>query len=163
MSVSSTSRHFPLIWPRSALDRVGIVPTLAVADTDSRTWNLVFLAFALPWFIYTSLYFYLQPRGLTVAPSLFMLLTGRPDPMCGLARTFAWMWRGDLTHAVLAYPLGPIVFAFTLLGAGYALVALPLGRTIRIEVAPRTKRLLVVAVVVAILANWLSKLLWLGM
>jgi len=143
--------------------RAGAALWLQRADAEGRARDLLILGLTGPWFVYTALYFFLHPRGLTAAPSMFMLLTGKPDPICGLTRTFAWMWRGDVLQAILVYPLGPLVFLLTVMAAAYALVAVPLGQTIRFEVAPRTLRILLVAVGIAIAANWLSKLLWLGM
>jgi hypothetical protein len=70
------------------------------AQGSDRTSAALILAFGLAWLAYTRLYFWLHPRGLTPALSPFMYLTGRPDPLCGLTRTFAWMWRGDVGQAV---------------------------------------------------------------
>ena len=122
-----------------------------------------FLALALPWLAYTRLYFWLHPRHLTFDPSLFMYLTGKPDPGCGLTRTFAWMWRGDVAHAALVYPLGPIIFLATFGLVGYwAVVALG-GRSLRISLSPSWQRGIVIVVLVALGLNWASKLIWLGM
>ncbi len=62
-----------------------------------------------------------------------MHLTGRPDPVCGLTRTFAWMWRGDVAHAVAVYPLGPLAFAARFPLLGYAAWILVSGRALRLE------------------------------
>ncbi len=80
-------------------------------DRRQRVSQLPALAMLIAWFAYTRLYFFLHPHGLTFDPSLFMYLTGKPDPTCGLTRTFAWTWRGDLGQAVRVYPLGPLAFA----------------------------------------------------
>src|SRR5712691_3935320 len=74
-------------------------PSVAAADRQERLTVAGLLALALAWLTYTRLYFWLHPRRLTFDPSAFMYLTGKPDPSCGLTRTFAWMWRGDLAHA----------------------------------------------------------------
>jgi len=152
-----------MIQPRLLLARAGVWVWLTKADVEGRARDLVFLGFLGPWFAYTALYFFLHPRGLTASASLFMWLTGRPDPACGLTRTFAWMWRGDVRQAILVYPLGPLVFLLTVLVAGYALVALPVGYTVRVRLAPRALRILLATAGIAVAANWLSKLLWLGM
>jgi Protein of unknown function (DUF2752) len=90
-------------------------PLTAVAPATSGdrwlAWTL--LGIALPWLVYTRLYFFLQPRHLTYDGSAFMWLFNKPDPSCGLTRTFAWMWRGDLGRAVAVYSLGPLVFLAT--------------------------------------------------
>jgi Protein of unknown function (DUF2752) len=93
----------------------------------------------LPWLLYTRLYFWLRPRGATIAPSLFMHLTGRPDPACGLTRTFAWMWRGDILRAIAVYPLGPAAFVAALAVLGYACLVLMSGRALREDLSPRPR------------------------
>jgi hypothetical protein len=122
----------------------------------------VILALGIAWLVYTRLYFWLHPRGLTVAPSLFMHVTGKPDPLCGLTRTFAWMWRGDLRHAVAVYPLGPAVFLGVFPLLGYALFVLVTGRVVRLRVSHTTRRLVLAAAISLLLLNWTAKILWLG-
>ena len=120
------------------------------------------LALGLAWLTYTRLYFWLHPRGLTTAPSLFMHLTGRPDPLCGLTRTFAWMWRGDVAHAVAVYPLGPLAFAASFPLLGWSAAVLVSGRTLRLDVPHAVRRAVLVIAVVAVALNWAAKLIWLG-
>jgi hypothetical protein len=124
-------------------------------------WTL--LGIALPWLIYTRLYFFLQPRHLTYDGGAFMWLFNKPDPSCGLTRTFAWMWRGDLGRAVAVYPLGPLVFVATVALALYAVVALLSGRAVHFNFSPATLRLLIWVGLVALGFNWVAKLAWLGM
>lgn len=148
----------------SAGRRAGLPGPLAleVADRFDRQQAVLLLGLGGAWMIYTYLYFWLHPRGLTVAPSLFMHLTGRPDPLCGLTRTFAWMWHGDVAHAVLVYPLGPALFllSFPLLAcAGFVLVR---GRAVRLTLPVNARRALIAAVVLLFALNWAAKLLWLG-
>lgn len=121
------------------------------------------LALAIAWLIYTRLYFWLHPRHLTFDPSLFMYLTGKPDPSCGLTRTFAWMWRGDLARAVAVYPLGPLMFIATVLLAVYWAGVVVSGRSIPIRLPSRVQRAIVIVAVIALGLNWASKLIWLGM
>ena len=83
---------------------------IGYADSTDRALALTFLGLTIPWLIYTRFYFYLQPRHLTLDGGFFMTNYNKPDPFCGMTRTFAWMWRGDLLHAVSVYPLGPLVF-----------------------------------------------------
>ena len=90
-------------------------------------------------------------------------LTGKPDPGCGLTRTFAWMWRGEVAHAASVYPLGPIIFLATFGLVGYwAAVALS-GQSLRFTLSPYWQRGVVVVALVALGLNWASKLVWLGM
>lgn len=133
------------------------------AGRQERLAAAGFLALALPWLAYTRLYFWLHPRHLTFDPSLFMYLTGKPDPGCGLTRTFAWMWRGDLAHAVSVYPLGPIIFVATLGLAVYSAAIVLGGRSLRFSLSPSVQRGIVTVALVALGLNWASKLIWLGM
>jgi len=140
-------------------------PLAAVAPATSGdrwlAWTL--LGIALPWLIYTRLYFFLQPRHLTYDGGAFMWLFNKPDPSCGLTRTFAWMWRGDLGRAVAVYPLGPLVFVATVALAVYAVVALLSGRAVHVNLSPATLRLVIWVGLVALGLNWIAKLAWLGM
>jgi Protein of unknown function (DUF2752) len=138
---------------------------IARIERNPRTWPAAFLLAGGAWMVYTRWYFVLHPRGLTFDPSLFMEVTGKPDPSCGLTRTFAWMWRGDVVHAVLVYPLGPLLFVamiVTLLDAAAQVAGLA-GIVPRIRLSRVQKRWLIIAVVVSVAANWGAKLIWLGM
>ena len=138
---------------------------LARIEKDPRTGPAAYLLVGGAWMVYTRLYFVLHPRGLTFDPSLFMYATGKPDPTCGLTRTFAWMWRGDVVHAALVYPLGPLLFAVMILSlldaavrvAGYR------GLAPAIRVSRTQKRLMIAVGVLAVAANWTAKLVWLGL
>jgi hypothetical protein len=135
---------------------------IARIERDPRTWPAAFLLVGGAWMVYTRLYFVLHPRGLTFDPSLFMEITGKPDPSCGLTRTFAWMWRGDVVHAVLVYPLGPLLFvamSVTLLDAAVQMAGYP-GIVPRVRLSRRQRRWLLIAVAAAVAANWTAKLLW---
>lgn len=91
-----------------------------------------------------------------------MHVTGRPDPLGGLTRTFAWMRRGDLAHAVAVYPLGPLAFAASFPLVGYAAAVLVSGRALRVEIPRTVRRAVVAAVVAGVALNWAAKLIWLG-
>ena len=135
-----------------------------VAATRSDRWLAwTLLGIALPWLAYTRLYFYLQPRHLTYDGSAFMWLFNKPDPSCGLTRTFAWMWRGDLGRAVAVYPLGPLVFVATVGLALYAVGVLLGGRAVHLRISPVTVRRMIWIGLVAVGLNWIAKLAWLGM
>jgi len=92
-----------------------------------------------------------------------MYLTGRPDPTCGLTRTFAWTWRGDLAQAVRVYPLGPLVFLIALALVLYLSIAVFAGRRIAVKLPRRTWSTLAAVSLIALAANWTAKLVWLGM
>lgn len=129
----------------------------------NRPVHLVVLLGAVAWLAYTKLYFVLHPAHLTFDPSLFMYLTGKPDPTCGLTRTFAWMWRGDLGRAVGVYPLGPLVLAGMLAVALNSILVLAIGRQMRLKMDSSTRRRLIAGALALILVNWIAKLAWLGM
>lgn len=133
------------------------------ADRSERATAAGLLALAIAWLTYTRLYFWLHPRHLTFDPSLFMYLTGKPDPSCGLTRTFAWMWRGDLARSVAVYPLGPIIFSATFVLAVYWAAVVVTGRTIPIRLSGRVQRAIVIVALGALGLNWAAKLIWLGM
>jgi len=139
------------------------VAAVAPATLGDRWLAWTLLGIALPWLVYTRLYFFLQPRHLTYDGSAFMWLFNKPDPSCGLTRTFAWMWRGDLGRAVAVYPLGPLVFVATVALAVYAVVALLSGRAVHVNLSPATLRLMIWVGLVALGLNWIAKLAWLGM
>src|SRR5437879_3369870 len=132
--------------------------------TQTARWTQVgLLATGAAWLAYTKLYFFLHPLGLTVAPSLFMYLTGRPDPFCGLTRTFAWMWRGDLAAAIRVYPLGPIAFVATCVAMGVLAYSAIAGRSFQVVMSRTRRRALLTAALTALAVNWTLKLVWLGM
>lgn len=135
---------------------------LARAGRNERIGATSLLALVVSWLTYTRSYFWLQPRHLTF-DGLFMYITGKPDPACGLTRTFAWMWRGDLAHAVVVYPLGPLIFVATVALAAYLVAVIVTGRSLRVRLSPFTQRTIVIVALAALGLNWTAKLIWLGM
>lgn len=133
------------------------------ASRESAIRESLLLLSALAWLTYTKLYFVLQPRHLTVDGGILMSLFNRPDPGCGLTRTFAWMWRADLVRAFLVYPLGPLIFVAVLGLAGYAGAALLWRRRLAITLPARTWGAILAVASIALGLNWAAKLLWLGM
>ena len=135
-----------------------------VAATRGDRWLAgTLLGIALPWLAYTRLYFYLQPRHLTYDGSAFMWLFNKPDPSCGLTRTFAWMWRGDIGRALAAYPLGPLIFVAFVGLALYAVGVLFSRRAVHLKTSPVMVRRWIWVGLVALGLNWIAKLVWLGM
>lgn len=154
------SGSWALMSPQSG--RRGRRVEVAQAGRNERIATGALLALAVSWLIYTRLYFWLQPRHLTV-DGPFMYLTGKPDPGCGLTRTFAWMWRGDLAHAASVYPLGPLIFIGTVGFVVYSLAVIVGGRSLRLALSPATQRNIVVVALAALALNWAAKWIWLGM
>ena len=155
-SLAHTSAH-------SAPRRTSPHAVLVAATSGDRWLAWTLLGLALPWLAYTRLYFFLQPRHLTYDGSAFMWLFNKPDPSCGLTRTFAWMWRGDLGRAVAVYPLGPLIFVATIALVVYSGVLLLSARAVHVNLAPATVRLLIWIGLAALGLNWIAKLAWLGM
>ena len=155
LSALSTLRAEPGARPLIAL-------SWAPADRPAVQTNLEILLIGAAWLAYTRLYFVLHPLGLTVAPSLFMHVTGRPDPFCGLTRTFAWMWRGDIATAAAVYPLGPIIFLATFPFLTVFAVGLVTRRSPVLVVTPGLGRALLIGAGIILGVNWAAKLLWLG-
>ena len=137
--------------------------TFQPARNEDRVIAFVLLGLAIPWLVYTRLYFFLQPRHLTFDGGLLMWAFNKPDPTCGLTRTFAWMWRGDLLHAVSVYPLGPLVVLGTIAAVVWGLAVLLFRRAGRFWLSKIEWRVLIVVLVIALALNWASKLIWLGM
>ena len=136
---------------------------MARADSADRWLAITLPSLAIPWLIYTRLYFFLQPRHLTFDGGLFMTYFKKPDPFCGMTRTFAWMWRGDVLHAVSVYPLGPLIFVATFGLVVYSVWVLVSGRALRLALTPTRAWTFAVVCLVALGLNWASKLIWLGM
>lgn len=148
---------------RSAPSLTAPLARVAHATRGDRWLAWTLIGIALPWLAYTRLYFFLHPRHLTFDGGAFMWLFNKPDLGCGLTRTFAWMWRGDLGRAVAVYPLGPLVFMATIVLAVYAVVVLLSGRAVHINPSPATVRRVLLVGFVALGFNWIAKVAWLGM
>ena len=153
----------PGSFAEPAASRRGQYVFVTSADRADRQIAALLLALALPWLTYTRLYFWLHPRNLTLDGGVLMWLFNKPDPACGLTRTFAWMWRGDLSHAVSVYPLGPLVFVGTILVVSWALAVLLLGRAAHLSLSRTHWRALIALSAIALALNWTAKLIWLGM
>jgi Protein of unknown function (DUF2752) len=121
----------------------------------------IFLALA-GWLLYTRVYWLLQAAHLSMPPCPFYYITGHPCPFCGGTRSFAYMWRGDLTDAVRLFPLGPLFFAGTVLGAGGLAVGAITGRTWRPRLTSQQWTLLGIFAGSSILLSWALKVFVLG-
>ena len=154
---SARTSRLSALSPRPAL--VAVAP--AAPGDRWLAWTV--LGVALPWLLYTRLYFFLHPRHLTFDGGLLMWLLNKPDPTCGLTRTFAWTWRGDLGRAVAVYPLGPLIFAATIALVMYAVAVLVGGRALKLNPSPTMVRGALLLGLVALGLNWIAKLAWLGM
>ena len=121
----------------------------------------IFLALAA-WLLYTRIYWILQASHISAPVCPFYFITGHPCPFCGGTRSFAYMWRGDLSEAVRMYPLGPALFAATVLGAGGLIGGAATGRTWVPRLSPRQWILLGVFALSSLLVSWALKFFILG-
>jgi len=105
----------------------------------------------------------LWSRGISpIPPCIFHTVTGQPCPFCGGTRSFAALAHGNLGAAVHVFPVGPLLFAALVVGVLYSAYAVASGRRVRLGMDPGLRRLLTAVALVLLLANWASKLLFLG-
>lgn len=128
------------------------------ADAAERWRDLGLGTCLVLWMAYTRFFWPLQSSHLTLPPCPFLLLTGHPCPFCGGTRSFAYTWRGDLARAAALYPLGPLLFAGTLLFLGALALALLSGRTLRIRLCAPLARRLAAAALLPLAVSWVLKL-----
>ena len=114
------------------------------------------------WLLYTRVLWVLQAAHLSAPPCPFFYITGHPCPFCGGTRSFAYMWQGDIADSVRLYPLGPVLFAGTLVTVGGLLAGVASGRTWTPRLTRMQWRLLTVGVVSALLVSWALKVFILG-
>jgi hypothetical protein len=143
------------------MGRVGSV-ALVRAGAESRLRDLGLFALLVGWLAYTRAYWVLSAGHMTLPACPFYLITGHPCPFCGGTRSFASMWQGDVLKAARFYPLGPALFAGTLLVVGLMAAALVSGRTWRLQLEPDVVRALAAAGIAVLAVSWMLKLVWLG-
>jgi hypothetical protein len=102
---------------------------LVRSDRGARLRDVAVLVGLVLWMLYTRLFWPARGIHATLPACPFLTLTGHPCPFCGGTRSFAYMWQGDLRHAALLYPLGPLLFVGTLLAIAALMVMLVSGRT----------------------------------
>src|SRR2546429_9432952 len=124
--------------------------------------DLGILAGLVAWLVYTRVYWGLHAVHFALPPCPFYYLTGLLCPFCGGTRSFAYMWQGDISDAVRLYPLGPALFAGTLVGIGGLVAGAVAGRTWTPRLARTQRRALAAGVVAAILFSWALKVFVLG-
>ena len=88
------------------------------AVTTERMRDLAVAGALILWLAYTRIYWLLQAAHLGAPPCPFYYWTGHPCPFCGGTRSFAYMWRGDISDAVRLYPFGPLLFVGTIATVG---------------------------------------------
>ena len=124
--------------------------------------DIALLTGLLIWLAYTRVFFVLQAAHLTAPPCPFFYLTGHPCPFCGGTRSFAYMWQGDLTNAVRLFPLGPLFFGATFVGAAGLAMGAVSGRTWTPRLTGVQWRLLAIGAGSAVAMSWAIKVFILG-
>ena len=81
----------------------------------------------------------------------FRRITGMPCPTCGMTRGVLALGRGDLLGAL---NFNPMAIAALLLGAGWAVLRLILGRQPRLRLSKTVRRIALATLTFLFLANW---------
>lgn len=103
------------------------------AGPGDRAATGLLLAGLVAWLGYTRFFWTLRGAHATLPFCPFLAVTGQPCPLCGGSRSFAAMWQADVRGAFHYHPLGPILFAGTLVAALGALVLLLTGRRLHVD------------------------------
>jgi phosphotransferase system glucose/maltose/N-acetylglucosamine-specific IIC component len=72
------------------------------------------------------------------------------------------MWQADVAKAARFHPLGPILFAGTLIAVALLASGLASGRSWQLRLTPDVRKTAIVLVVAAFVTSWTLKLVWLG-
>jgi hypothetical protein len=136
--------------------------TVTRALRTDRMRDLAIAGALVLWLVYTRLYWVLQAAHISPGACPFYYLTGHPCPFCGGTRSFAYMWRGDISDAVRLYPLGPALFAGTVLTVGGLLGGVASGRTWTPRLSARQWYLLGIFAGVSLVFSWALKVFVLG-
>ena len=127
-----------------------------------RLRDLAIAGALIAWLVYTRVYWALHAAHIAMPVCPLYYVTGHPCPFCGGTRSFAYMWRGDLSDAVRLYPFGPLLFAGTVLSVGGLLTGAASGRTWTARLSPRQWGLLGIGAASALLLSWALKVFVLG-
>ena len=136
--------------------------TFTRAMPSDRLRDVGLFAALVFWLLYTRVFWVLQAAHLGAPPCPFYYFTGHPCPFCGGTRSFAYMWRGDLADSLRLYPLGPALFAGTLVGIGGLGAGLLTGRTWTPHLSRTQWRVLGFAVAGTVFVSWMLKVFILG-
>ncbi len=132
------------------------------AQVTERVRDLGILLPLVVWLVYTRLYWVLHAAHLSAPPCPFYYLTGHPCPFCGGTRAFAYMWQGDISDAVRLYPLGPALFAGTIVTVGGLAAGIVTGRTWTPRLSPMQWKLIGIFAISLVLVSWAVKWFVLG-
>jgi hypothetical protein len=137
---------------------MGVRLAVVRAGTEARLRNAFLLGGLVLWMGYTRVFWTAHAVHATLPPCPFLTITGHPCPFCGGTRSFAYMWQGDASRAVALYPLGPLMFAGTLVAIPLLAVAVLADRDVLVWVPSRLKRALGIAAIAILAVSWTLKL-----
>ena len=128
------------------------------AGAEARLRNALLLIGLVLWMLYTRVYWSLHAMHLGLPQCPFLAITGHPCPFCGGTRSFAYMWNGRVTNAVLLYPLGPLMFVVTALAIPVLAAALLADRDLTVRLPDRLRRPLLGCAAGVLAVSWALKL-----
>ena len=132
------------------------------AGPRDRLAGLAAAAGLAAWLLYTRAYATLVPLHATLPACPFLVVTGHPCPFCGGTRSFSAAWSGDLGRSFHLYPLGPVLFALSLLALPLLLGLALSGRRPALRLTHAAERHAYLALGAAVGVSWTLKLLVLG-
>lgn len=128
------------------------------AGAEARLRSAMLLAGLVLWMVYTRVYWTAHAVHATLPPCPFLMITGHPCPFCGGTRSFAYTWNGQLSRAVALYPLGPLLFAGTVVAILVLAVAVLANRDVVVRLPKAVERALVGAALGVLAVSWALKL-----
>jgi hypothetical protein len=131
---------------------------VVLAGAEARRRNALALAGFVIWLAYTRFYSPLHSVHATIPACPFLTITGHPCPFCGGTRSFAHMWNGNVAQAGLLYPLGPLLFAGTLVAVPVLVLALLFGRDLELHLPDRLRRAAIGGGLGVLAVSWALKL-----
>jgi len=132
---------------------------LLPADRRRELWIALVLVL---WLTYTRVYWVLQAMHLGAPVCPFYYITGHPCPFCGGTRSFAYMWRGDLSDSTRLYPLGPALFAGTFAAVGGLVAGAVSGRSVWPRLTRDQWRGILYGAIATVGISWALKVFVLG-
>lgn len=100
-----------------------------------------------------------RAAGVSGPPCMFKRLTGVPCPTCGATRGCLALLRG---HVGAAWWCNPLLFTLAGLAGLWLVVRLVFGRQVRLELTKAERRVALVVLGVAFLANWAYVIRYVG-
>ena len=146
----------------SHFNRLVIPISITRPGPGDRLRDISLIGGLLLWLVYTRVYWALHVGHWVLPPCPFFYLTGHPCPFCGGTRAFAYMWQGDMTDAVRLYPLGPALFAGSVVGVVGLAAGMVTGRSWSLNLSSRQWRLVTIWIVTLLALSWALKVFVLG-